>query len=97
VQTERGKAFEEHEPNLSEAEISQAMDSDRVILSLKGTPVLHPTGAIQFLAVKFALADGSFETVLFDRMDAAALKSLVDAADRMNWDGNLLRPGPARN
>ena len=97
MKTERGKAFEEHEPNLGEPEITRAIDSGRIALSLKGMPVLHPTGIIQFVAVKFALADGSFTIVAVDQMGATALKTLIDAADRVNWDGNALRAGPARH
>jgi hypothetical protein len=63
-------------------------------LSLTGASVLHPSGAIEFLAVKFALADGSSPVLLLDRIAAAAIKALIDSADRLNWDANSLRPGP---
>ncbi len=97
AKTPRGKAFDEFEPDLDNDEVKQALDSERAVLSLKGKPVLHESGVIQFLAVKFALADGTFSTVLLDRLAASALTSLVDAANTVNWDGGALKPGSARH
>jgi hypothetical protein len=97
AETPRGRAFDEHEPALSDDEIAQAVESDRAALSLKGKPVLHATGAIQFLAVKFALTDGTFETLLLDRLAANALLALISATNQVDWDGRAMRPGPVRN
>src|SRR4051812_47897050 len=94
VRTDRGKAFIEHEPKLSNSEIQRALDTDRMALSLAGKPVLHPSGVIQFLAIKIALADGTSPIVLLDRMAAAAMKTVIESADSINWDGNALVPGP---
>jgi hypothetical protein len=95
MQTERGKAFEQHEPPLDKNEAMAAFAAGEAALSLRGLPCISTTGAIEYLAVKFALANGAFATVLLDRMAAAALKTLIVGADSINWDGNALRPGPA--
>lgn len=92
-QTERGKAFDANEPNLDAPEMQAAYDKGSIAISLRGKPMLHESGIIQFLAVKFALVDGSFETILLDRMSASALRALIAAADKVNWDGNAMRPG----
>lgn len=94
MRTDRGKTFEQHTPTLDPAEMATAFASGHAAISLAGHPMLAATGIIEYLAVKFALEDGSFVTVLLDEMSAGALKALVEAADSVNWDGNTLRPGP---
>jgi hypothetical protein len=95
MQTERGRVFEQNEPALDKDEAMAAFAAGGAALSLRGLPCIGVMGAIEYLAVKFALAGGGFATVLLDRMAAAALKTLIDRTDSINWDGNALRPGPA--
>src|SRR5216684_4247634 len=94
MQTERGKAFEQYEPTIDKNETTAAFSAGATALSLAELPCLSDTGTIEYIAVKFALANGGFATVLLDRMAGAALKKLVDSADSINWDANALRPGP---
>jgi hypothetical protein len=99
AETPRGKAFFEFEPIVSDDDIKRALDNEVAVLSLRGKPVPDPKGSgiIQFLAVKFALSDGTSTTVLMDRMAASVLRKLVEAADSINWDGNAMRAGPERH
>jgi hypothetical protein len=93
AQTERGKEFEGREPLLNDDEIVRAAETAQIVASLKGKPVVGPRGDIGYIAVKFALYDGSFVTMLFDRVAASAFAAHVQSADRINWDGNALKPG----
>jgi hypothetical protein len=90
--TERGKAFDQHEPVLTREEAEAAFAAGHAAISLRGIPCLD-SDTIEYLAVKFALANGGFATVLLDRMAAAALRALIVSAESINWDGNALRAG----
>jgi hypothetical protein len=94
MQTERGKAFEQHEPTIDKTEAAEAFSAGAAALSLAGLPCLGDTGVIEYLAIKFALANGGFATVLLDRMAAAAVRRLIVSVESINWDGNALRAGP---
>jgi hypothetical protein len=95
AKTPRGKAFDEHEPELTDAEIEPARAGGKIAISFKGKPVLQSMTDIEFLAVKFALADGSFEVVLLDQFSARALGTLIDAVNRLEWKTDAVRPkGP---
>jgi hypothetical protein len=95
--TPRAQAFDKHEPPLDESEIDAAKTAGRMVLSFRAKPVLETKDAIQFLAVKFALANGAFETVLLDRMAAAPLASLIQTVEGMRWLTDALKPGPSRH
>jgi hypothetical protein len=95
--TPRAKAFDDHEPPLTDGEIDAAKSNGRMAVSFKAKPVLQSADAIQFIAVKFALANGAFETVLLDRMAAAPLASLIQTIEGMQWLTAALKPGPARH
>jgi hypothetical protein len=41
----------------------------------------------------FALKNGDVRMVLLDQLAAAAVKTLIDAADKVNWSGKTLDPG----
>jgi hypothetical protein len=81
VQTSRGKAFIEQEPEISAQEIEQAKSGRKIAISFKGKPVLQSRTEIGFVAVKFALADGTFPVVLLDRFSAESLRSLIETVN----------------
>jgi hypothetical protein len=99
MQTERGKAFEEYEPTLSEDEIAAAHDTAKIVVSLKAKPHLDVTGNhIAYMAVKLALYDGSPPvTVLFDRFSAEALSHWVQTAKSLDWKTGPMTAGPAQH
>ena len=97
MQSDRGKVFEATEPELTDGEIRKAQDDQKIVLSFKGKPVLASIDEIGFLAVKFALADGTFETVLFDRFAGETLWQLFQSAKQIEWKTAALRPGPGRH
>jgi len=96
VQTPRGKAFVEGEPEISAQEIEQAKSGEKIAVSFKGTPVLASINDIGFIAVKFALADGTFPVVLLDRFSAAALRQLIQAVEQIEWKTDAVRPKGSR-
>ena len=95
MHTERGKAFDRDEPTLDTAETLTAFETGRAAISLAVLPCLAETRTIEYLAVKFALANGNFATVLLDRLAAAALREAIKATGQVQWDGNTLRAGPS--
>jgi hypothetical protein len=97
MQTERGKAFVDNEPELTETEIESARQRGKIAVSLKGKPVLVSIEHIGFLAVKFALANGEFETVLLDRIAGEALRQLFQSLKQIEWKTDSMRPGPGRH
>jgi hypothetical protein len=99
MQTERGRAFEEYEPILSENEIAAAHDAAKIVVSFKAKPRLDVTGNhIAYVAVKLALYDGSPPvTVLFDRFSAEALSHWIQTAKKLDWKTGPMIPGPAQH
>jgi hypothetical protein len=85
MQTERGKLFDEKEPELSDDEVSKAYENGKIAASFKAKPVVTTPENIGFIAVKFALHDGSFETVLLDYFSAKVFRSLIDSVDKIGW------------
>ncbi len=93
--TPRGQAFDAHEPELTEQEIEDAKNSGAIAVSFKGSPVLLSTTDIGFVAVKFALANGGFQTILLDQFSARSLDKLIQTMNGLAWKTDALRPkGP---
>jgi len=92
---ERGRSFDSHEPSLDPDEAMAALRAGRAAISLKAIPCLADSGAIEYVAVKFALVNGGFATVLLDGFAASAMREAIDAADQAQWDGNTLKTGPS--
>jgi hypothetical protein len=90
----RGKAFDEYKPDLSDEDITVAHDSARIVVSLRGRPCLVSDNAA-YLAVKLALYDGSFLTVLFDRISADALASIIQSAKSVDCEGEAMKSRPS--
>jgi hypothetical protein len=97
MQTERGKLFDEKEPELSDEEVSKAYEAGKIAASFKGKPVATSPEDIGFLAVKFALHDGSFSTVLLDYFSARVLRTLIDSADRIGWKTTAVTPAETQH
>jgi hypothetical protein len=97
TKTPRGMAFDEREPELTDAEIQRARVEGKIAISFKGKPVLQSMNDIGFLAVKFALADGSFEVVLLDQFSARALGKLIDTVNGLEWKTDAVRPKGLQN
>jgi hypothetical protein len=76
--TERGEEFGRHKPTLSDEEIGTVHSSGRSVLSFKARNCATSEDAIGMVAIKFALANGSFETVLVDQLVARLLHAHFD-------------------
>lgn len=90
--TERGKAFDAYEPDLSDEEIRAAQIARKVVVSFKGKPVLASKDDVGFIAVKFAFIDGTFRTVLLDQFSAQALHHLIQTVNGIEWKTEALKP-----
>jgi hypothetical protein len=99
MQSERGKAFEDNEPTLSEDEIAAAHDDGRIVLSLKLKPRLSADGEhVAYMAVKLLLCDGSEPTtILFDRMAAEVMGHWAQTMKTYDWKTSSMQPGPSRH
>jgi hypothetical protein len=51
MQTERGKLFDEKEPDLSDDEVSKAYEDGKIAASFKGKPVVTSPENIGFIAL----------------------------------------------
>ena len=85
MRTERGRVFEEKEPEFSDEEVITAREEGKIAASFKGKPVATTPESISYIAVKFALHDGSFATLLLDRFSAQLLRSLIETVDNIAW------------
>jgi hypothetical protein len=97
MQTERGKLFDEKEPELSDDEVSKAYEDGKIAASFKGKPVVTSSENIGFIAVKFAFHDGSHGTMLLDYFAARVLRSLIDSVDEIGWKTAAAKPGETRH
>ena len=97
AKTQRGTEFGKHKPSLSDEEIGIAHNAGRSVLSFKGRPCAISEDKIGVLAVKFALADGSFETVLLDQLAARLLHAEIDMANKTGWKTEAAALGTTRH
>jgi hypothetical protein len=97
MQTERGKLFDNKEPELSDHEVSKAYEDGKIAASFKGKPVVTSPEQTGFIALKFALHDGSFETPLSDYFSARVLRSLIDSVDKIGWKTASMMPDDTRH
>src|SRR3984893_9731523 len=73
-------------PSLSDDEVSAAYENGKIAASLKGKPLATSPENIGFIAVKFALHDGSGATGLWDYFSARALATLIGSVDKIGPD-----------
>jgi hypothetical protein len=96
--TTRAQDFDDQEPKLSPEEVAAAKLQNKIAVSFKGVPVPVPSLEIEYLAVKFAFADGTFVTLLLDQFAGRALHGLLSTVNGLNWSGvSVLPTGPARH
>ena len=97
AQTPRGKQFDDCEPKISADDIEAAGSAGRVVVSLKGLPMLGENREILGLGVTFALGNGDALTLLFDPLAAMAFHQLAESANKLNWPAATLDPGTTRH
>jgi hypothetical protein len=95
--TERGKEFDERSPALTDDEIGAAHRLGRSVLSFKARNCGISETEIGMIAIKFALADGSFETVIVDQLVARLLHAHFDMANRTGWKTETAALGTTRH
>jgi hypothetical protein len=97
MQTERRRLFDDKEPEFSDDEVSTAYGDGKIVASFKGKPVVTTPESISYLAVKFALHDGSFATVLLDFFAAQILRGLIETVDNTGWKTAAVVPDSTRH
>jgi hypothetical protein len=94
MDTQRGKAFIDFEPQFSQEEADAAHDAAKIVTSFAHKPILDSTGNyIGYIALKLALYDGTFETVLLDRFSSEVLHSLFQTVKSLDWKTDALKTG----
>ena len=94
----RAEVFEERRPTFTEADVQKALEQNRLVASFDTLPVPLDSGDIQFLAVKFALPDGTNTTLLLDQFAANLLHGLVAHLQQTGWKmTQTLPPGTKPN
>ena len=88
----RADVFDEQRPNISEADIETAARATRIVASWGVFPVVDADSNIVSLAIKFALLNGTSETVLLDRYGALVLRQLLETLDKAQWKGAQISP-----
>lgn len=83
--TERGKEIVKHRPTLTDDEIRASHRLGRSVLSFSARNCAASETEIGMIAIKFALADGSFETVIVDQLVARLLYVHFGMANRSGW------------
>jgi hypothetical protein len=95
--TERGNEIVKHRPILSDDEIREAHRLGRSVLSFNARNCAASETEIGMIAIKFALADGSFETVIVDQLVARLLHAHFDTANRTGWKTEAAALGTTRH
>lgn len=81
----RADVFRDYQPELKDADAVPAIQAGRTVVSFMALPVPDELPNIQFLAVKFVLADGTTETIALDRYAAGFLRTVVQRFDEGDW------------
>jgi hypothetical protein len=92
----RSEVFREHRPEISDADMIEAAQAGRFVLSLNTAPVCMTDGTISAVGIKWKLQDGTTQTIIVDRYPATILRGLFDHLDQNNWTGTALIPPDAR-
>jgi hypothetical protein len=88
----REAAFNLAKPDVSRQEAQAARDARKIVLGLRVTAFRVVDGVIELVAVKFALANGSSETLLLDEVSARALGADVSLLKDLGWQTDALQP-----
>ena len=92
AQHPRTKLFNEAEPELTTNEIVESGEAGGRVVSLKVVHFLMPDKSIRYLGVKLVLENGQTPVILLDQLAANALNAVVDATNKISWDGASLLP-----
>jgi len=81
----RAAQFEALKPDFPVEELNQALKDGLIVDSFTPLPVPIQSKEIGFLALKFALSDGSFPIVFLDRVSACFLREAIVTFDKRDW------------
>jgi hypothetical protein len=93
----RKQAFDESVPEMTDAEIEDALKAGRVAVGFRGEPVMITQKEIGFIALKFAVAEGDTQVLLLDQFAARVLHKLIGTANELDWKSDSLMPPEAGN
>lgn len=87
--------FREKRPEITEKDVRKAALATRVVTSWNSKPIFLEDGKIATLAIKWALGDGSTETILLARYPATVLLLLLEEMKKNDWTGTVTLPPDA--
>jgi hypothetical protein len=93
TQKSRKEAFDDSVPDMSDAEISDALKAGRVAIGFRGEPVMLTENEIGFIALKFSVLEGDTQVLLLDQFAARVLHRIIETANNLDWKAeNLSAP-----
>src|ERR1700730_8513470 len=87
--------FREKRPKISDDDIKDAANKTRIALSFNAEPVLLEDATIATMSIKWALGDGTTETILLARYPATVLLLMLERLKENDWTGTILIPSDA--
>jgi hypothetical protein len=78
--------FEQHAPEIIEADATDAAKAKRIVQSFNCQPiVVNETGTIQALAIKWKFSSGQTETILIGQYAALILRQMFSHLEENKW------------
>lgn len=83
--TTREETFDEMRPTVTDLDVETAARAGKMVASWNAFPRIGEGSRISFVAIKFALTSGAFETVILDRYGADVMRELLNELDKADW------------
>lgn len=83
--TLRIATFADNVPSLDEVDALVALKAGRAVISWSALPITVDAPDIMGIALKFAFANDTFETIVIDRYAADLLRQLFGKLDTADW------------
>jgi hypothetical protein len=83
--TPRIATFADNVPSLDEVDALRALKAGRTVISWSALPITVETPDVMGVALKFAFANATFETIVIDRYAADLLGKLFGDLETADW------------
>ena len=77
--------FEQHVPQITEADAAEAAKAKRIVQSFNCHPVVTSTGTIRALAIKWKFSSGQTEPMLIGQYAALVLRQMFSHLEENKW------------
>lgn len=89
---DRDELFNSRRPEITDADVRKAAETDRAVVSLGFLPVIGKDSHIVSLAIKHAFKTETGETVLLDRYSASVLMLVLQELEKADWRATQTTP-----